>query len=196
MATRRPPSQKQRQLAEDMLDLCEQTYPKMFKDMLRVALMKPYDPEYHTAEFNVIADELSAIFLLRTLISNPEKFDWSYLKYYWRDLRKIVAKYQGNAKDPRIVAIDKHYSVVFWGLPKITLQPRPTRSLPREWWDFNPEREELITTVAQTWWGIHNDLNLKFDELNINNKRFENMKSIEELGSLGVVHRNDLYLSY
>jgi hypothetical protein len=196
MTTRRPPTQKQQQLAEEMLDLCEQTFPKMFKDMLRIALMKPYDYEYYTAEFKTIKEDFYAIYFLRVMISSPDKFEWNNLKGYWTNLRNLVAKYKCNGKDPRIVAIDKRVSLVFCSLPKITLQPRPTKSLPRDWWDFNPsEREELITTVAKTWWGIR-DLRLEFEDLDIKNKRFEDMESIEELGSVGVVHRNDLYLSY
>src|SRR5271170_3761493 len=103
MTAKNPPSQKKRQLAEEMLDLCEQTFPKMFKDMLRVALMKPYDHEYYTAEFKIIKEEFYAIFFLRVMISSPDKFDWNYLKGYWRNLRNLVAKYKANAKDERIV---------------------------------------------------------------------------------------------
>ena len=191
MTAKNPPSQKKRQLAEEMLDLCEQTFPKMFKDMLRLALMRPYDYDYYNEEFKVLADEFSAIFLLQVLVSNPDKFDWSYLKYYWRNLRNIAAKYTGNAKDPRILAIDKHYSTLFWGLPKIIVHRRPTKPLPREWWDDNPEREKIIATVAKTWWGILRTPDLDFEDLDINNRRFEEMESIQCLGSIGVVHGRD-----
>lgn len=185
-----PPTQKQRKLAEEMLDLCEQTFPKMFKDMVRITLMKPFDYDYYSEEFKVIAEEYDYIFLLNVLVSNPH-LDWSYLKYYWKNLRNAVAKYIGNAKDPRIVAIDKHYCMLFWGLPKIVIRPRPTKPLPWDWWDFNPERDELIKTVAQNWWGIHQPLDLKFEDLDINNRRFEDMESIECLGSVAVVHSID-----
>ena len=188
MIPHKKPSEKQRELAEEILDLCESTFPKMFKDMQRVALMRPFDYDYYNAHFKVLADEFSAIFLLQVLVSNPGKFDWSYLKYYWRDLRNIVAKYTGDGKDPRILAIDKRYSMFLWRLPKIVVQPRPTKPLPREWWDSNPDREKIITTVALTWWGIPQTPDLEFEDLDINNKRFEDMESIECLGSIGVVH--------
>jgi len=173
MTTRMPPTEKQRQLAEDMLDLCEQTFPKMFKDMLRLVLMEPYDYSYSNEQFKVIAKEYDFIVLLKVLVANPH-LDWSYLKYYWENLRNVVAKYTGNAKHPRILAIDKHY----WRLPKLVVQPRP-KPLPREWWESNSERDELIANVAKNWWGIQQPLDLEFEDLDINNKLFEGMNSIE-----------------
>ena len=128
-----PPSQKQLMLAEEILHLCETVFPKMLKDMLRIALMRPYDFDYYKNEFDIITEDYADISLLRSLVLNPDRGDWGYLKPYWRDLRNVVAKYNGNLKDPRIAAIDKHFSLFFWGLPRINPRPRPSRPLPREW---------------------------------------------------------------
>ena len=171
-------------LAKEMLDLCETVFPKMLKDMLRIALMRPYDFAYYKNEFCAITEDYADISLLRSLVLNPDRWDWGYLKLYWRDLRNVVAKYNGNPKDPRIAAIDKHFSLFSWGLPKINPQPRPTKALPREWWDSSPmERQDLIATVAESWWFIYKPLDLEFEHLDINNRRFEDMEDIECLGS-------------
>ena len=96
----------------------------MFKDMLRLGLLKSFDYDYYREEYKVSAEEYDSIFLLNVLVSNPQ-LDWSDLKYHWKNLRNAVARYTGTAEDSRIIAVDKHYSTLLWSLPMIVVRPRP-----------------------------------------------------------------------
>lgn len=132
--------------------LCQHVSPKMYKDMQRVSLMQPFDEAYFEEEFPKISEEFTIMSCFGMQLDEGDKFDWRSLKDYWLEIRNVVAKYM-DTRDIRFVTIENQCkSIPLRRLPKITFPDRPTKPLPRQWWDEHPFREKSLENIAIDWW--------------------------------------------
>ena len=141
-----------KELGEEMWSLCQLACPKIYKDMQRVSLMKPFDMEYFKEEFPKISTDFAIISVFGMQLDKPDDFDWKSLKDRWVKLRNIVAKYMDNTQSTKLALIDQQCGFIFHRLPKINHADRPKNPLPREWWDNHPDKEASIENIALNWW--------------------------------------------
>ena len=135
-----------------MWSLCQLACPKIYKDMQRVSLMKPFDMKYFKEEFPIISRDFAIISVFGMELDKPDEFDWKSLKDRWVKLRNIVAKYMDKNQCEKFALIDHRCGFIFRRLLKINHPDRPKRPLPRGWWDNHPDRKASLENIALNWW--------------------------------------------